>query len=559
MQNPAGVPTDTDRWFVQIKEQVIGPLPGAKVLERLLKDELDVTHRVSRDRKSWAAICNTPFFEELVLYSIRIYSGESVNVGQMHPGGDDSQFEISQVFGLHGATDGISEQLDHARQLEELTANIQKLNYLRKEIQLKKKTVIFEKEDETPSVHPEDQNVFVPVAKKKSSFRFADLFKSNGVLQRRLAVILTVIIVASVAFEGYERYSNYKRDIDDRNNMRLALEAEASGNHAKAIQDFKNVKGVTAPNQNLATTRDLVKLATAHTKGNQPVIAQQLLSQAITMNPEEFVALHNLGVLNLKNHETAAAEKLLLHAYEIGEKTKDRDNVVTLLALFETAVILDKKVKSEAKDPGAAQLTRLETVEKQLQAALTNAKTLKTELRFALAVTQFYLGKSDAFRSSAYELIENVDEKKETQMFADLDDELTNWTHLQKICTDVYNQPGSTDFIAALYASCLNRSQGAQVALPFARYALAVHPTDPLYMGLLGHLLVELKQPEEASKILLANGQPTVSSGLALRTAKLLAPSESSTPAPAATTTATPTAVGQPTPASRIPASPAHR
>lgn len=557
MSPKAKAKSELDRWFVQTKGQVIGPIAGAKVLERLLTEDISVVNRVSKDRRVWAAICNTPFFEELIQQRIRAYTGESQNVGQMRPGGDeDPEFEISQVFGVHGATDNISEQLKHARQLEELTANIQKLNFLRKEITLKKQTVTREKVlDADSDLHPDDENVFIAAAPKKT--RFADLFKGSDVSRRRMYILLAIVAIGGIGTQGAFMYNDHKKNDEDRAKLQQALAAQASGDYAKAIASVKGIKSSSLANREFVSAKDLISLADAHIKGRDPKTGQALLSQALGMNPspadkarvhilqammasnsgdlvlasveleeslkseELYSTLHNLGVLKLKLKKPLEAEPLLLKALALADQTENTDTSPTVLAAFEAALALDRVDLAAAAahpkpDAPPVQMRRLESVAQMLEAAAKKTSAWREEVMLAIAVTHYYLGQIEAFQLSAIELMDSPTEKSSEKLKAGFDYDLAKWNQLYKYCTEVYNQPKSTDFVAAFYAACLKRSHGAEQALPFAKYALALHPTDPVYIGLTADLLLELKKDEAAKSILFKDGVAIVGSKLAV-------------------------------------------
>ena len=586
-QNSTQDNSEIDRWFIQLKSQIIGPIPGAKVLELLVKDDISVTHRASRDRREWTAICNIAFFEELIQSRIRAYSGESVSVGQMRPGGDDEdQFEISQVFGLHGATDGISAQLDEARQLEELTANIQKLNLLRKEIVLKRKTVTHEKEaNDEDEIHPDDQNVFIPVIKKKS-FKFQDLLKGDLKSNRRMIGLAIVIAIGLGLTQGYYFYQNFQTNSNDRAKLQIALDAQAAGDYGKVIATFKTINQKSLGEKDFASAKQLIDLADSHIRGKDHKTGDRLLAMALEQSPspidrarahalraqiasldgnfnqatveleeslkfsEIFSTLHNLAVLKIKAKKFAEAETLLLKALEGAAKTPGLDTTPTLLALFETAIALDQKTTtvpnadsttdtntqtSDLATENAINHPRLMKVLELLKAANTSAKSMPNELRLANAVTRFHLRDSPGFQLYALDLIDSINDTSSDSENPQLDVSLAKWSNLYRYCTEIYSLPKSGDFVAAFYASCLRRSHGAQAALPFAKYAHASRPTDAIYIGLNASLMIELKMNDEA-KQLLTEGNPSLSGSRladrAIKTLNLRLPAAETPPAP---------------------------
>lgn len=562
---------EPDRWFLELKGQISGPFPGMKILERMVKDEVAVTHRVSRDRQNWKAICNEPFFEELVNARIRVYSGESGNVGQMKAGGDEEEFEISEVFGLHGATDGITEQLEHARQLEELTANIQKLNSLRKEIIHNRKTVFVEKEDYKDEVHADDQNVFVPIAPKKTKWQ--DLFKTtNPVHRKRMYVLLGVVVFGLVTTQGYYFFTSLGDSSEDKAMLKAAIDAQASGDYAKAMAAFKGIKGSSLSSADFASAKQLLDLADAHIAGKDPKTGQMLLMQAMGMKlgpvdaarahalqsmiasqsgnleqatvemeaslkkSEIYSTLHNLAILKIKGKKQAEAEPLLLKAIEVAGRTPGLDTGATVMALFETAYDLDTRALAESlKQPAVEgappfKMQRLETVAELLELS-QKTSALKQQLFLAAAVTRATLNQREAFQLVAYEFIDSTP-SGEPKTLHDLNYELLQWPRLVRFCTDVYKLPKSGQFGAGFYGACLWRSHNATQALPFAQYALSLRRDDALFAGLTATLLIDLKKNDEAGKILFADGKAVTGSKLATAAFKSLGLDPASAPIP---------------------------
>lgn len=574
MRRNSTPPTDSDRWFLQIKEQAIGPIPGAKVLERLLNDEITVMTRVSRDRREWAALCNTRYFEDLINYRIRLYSGDANQVGQMRPGGDDeSQFEISQVFGLHGATDGISEQLDHARQLEELTANIQKLNTIRKEIAINKKSVVHETESVEETVHPDDQNVFVP-AENSNKKTIWDVIREDGRHRNRAALFGAMAITGTLIFLGYTYLSEQIQTETDREKMASSVAAGTQGDYARAMMDFKQIKDFEAA-QSGASSKDLIALADAHIRGRDSKTGQSLLNRVLEIsadsgeraeaysmqaflaaesgNLEEaaksfeaslkqkeiFSTLSNLAMVRLKQDRPADAEPLFFKALELASSNPKLDASAAAIGMFQTALRLDREslnvpqpIESSGQEPfaateGISKMSRTSAIAALIETEVRKPSALQEQLRLALAISHFHSGNMEGFRSAAYELMDQRPPPKDDlsltrSSVARIDTELAEWRHLYKYCTEIYNRPNPNDFIAAFYSACLRRSHNATSAIPYAKYALALRPSDPVYIGLFSDLLIELGQTEDAKQRLMPNGRPIFGSKLATRVSEQL-------------------------------------
>ncbi len=550
----------TDRWFLQIKGQIIGPVPADKVLARLLNGELTVMSRVSQDRTNWRAICNTAVFEELVNERIRAYTGKSEIVGQFGPNHhDDTPFESSQVnFDIvkTNAVEGISEQLDHARQLEELTANIQKLNHLRKEIIQNKQTVTVEKESNDDESHPEDQNIFIPKTQKSSGFsQFLTRMRSGDVRSRRLAVGSLVLLVggllSSVAYYGYETYFP-----NGTHNAQTAGQHESG--YAEATAQLEKEKGLTPPNP-----EELLQMADAHLKSKRPRESQELSRQVLAMNVGKEIkaqahalvaaaaaqmgqtdvaiseyaqaieahemqsSLHNLGVLKLKTGNAVEAERYLIKAVQVAPP-HSVSRSMSLLALFEAARSIDEaEAKNSVSDQSAGQLgaqnTHLSAVSPFITEELKTANALRSRLLLAQLYTEhakalragLMPSAQSGFQLAAVDFIDHplkLDLQNSSGQTAsvedavpladDLDDQFANWQTLVHRCATIYKQPPINAFTAAVYAACLSRSHGAASALPFAKYANDLNANDPVFGGLYSSLLVLTGQPDSAKDLL---------------------------------------------------------
>lgn len=540
-----------DRWFVQIKGQIVGPMPGDKVLARIISDELTVMSRISQDRKNWKAICNVSFFEELVNSRIRAYTGKTEVVGQMGPGNDDdTPFETSEVnFNALNtkAVEGISEQLDHARQLEELTANIQKLNAIKKEILLKRKTVVIENDRQEEEDHPDDQNVFISKPAKKFSFK--ELLSGN-VRHRKTAVASAVILIGGfLGTFGYSMYQDHQEQVALEMKQKADADLQAKAEYDKAAA----TKGGEAVNRN-ATAEDLLAQAETHLKEKNHSAGQQAIKQALTMtldssnrarahaisaaisvaigdldqaadqyseslqHVELYGTLHGAGILNIRRGNYEEAERYFLKALQL-PTSNSSDRTVTLVHLFEAAVALDKKSiaahVSTGSSDSAPTMAKTTAALPLIVEALSTAKSGRDRLLLAKAMGHFYIGNKEQFQASAIELIDEPVDSRAKDIDSDLDDDLAQWQHLVRHCAIVYNQPPISGFGAAFYAACLSRSHGAAQALPFAKYAFTVNGKDSLFGSLYASILLATGELEAAEKILVENSSFTHSSKLA--------------------------------------------
>lgn len=453
-----------DRWFIQIKGQIAGPMAGEKVLARVISDELTVMSRVSSDRKNWKAICNVSFFEELVNSRIRAYTGKTEVVGQMGQGiENETPFETNELnFNqIHtNGIEGISEQLDHARQLEELTANIQKLNTIKKEILLKRKSVVVERDRDENEDHPDDQNVFISKPAKKFSVK--EMFSGN-VRHRKIAIASVVLLVGGlIGTISYSAYRDRQEQIALETKAKAEAEARSKGEYQKAATSANGEN----PIKN-ATAEELLALAETYLKGKDLAASKLAIKQAFAMtldssnrarahaisaaisvaagdldlaakqyteslqHVELYGTLHGVGILNIRRGNYEEAERFFLKALQLPNPSP-ADRVITLVQLFETAVALDKKVAAEhaeatsegaASNAAAPAMVRTMASLNLVTEALATTTVGRDRLLLTKAMGDFYLGNKEAFQTSAIELIDEPLDPNAENLKSELDDD----------------------------------------------------------------------------------------------------------------------------------------
>jgi tetratricopeptide (TPR) repeat protein len=537
-----------DRWFVQIKGQIVGPMPGNKILARVISDELTVMSRVSSDRKNWNAICNVSFFEELVNSRIRAYTGKTDVVGQQGPGGDDStplESDDMNYNAVHtNAVEGLYEQLDHARQLEELTANIQKLNAIKKEILLKRKTIVVERERDGDEVHEDDQNIFIPKPAKKFSLK--EIFSGN-VRHRKLAIASAALfILGLIGTIGYSAYETHQEQVALEIKLKAEAEARAKSEYEKAAlatdgnvinknasaeellalaesyaKEKKHSAGQAAIKQALRMQLDVSNRARAHAISAAISLAVGDLDTAAVQYTESlqlielYGTLHAVGVLNVRKGNFEEAERFFLKALQLPNSSSS-DRAITLIHLFETALVLDKKTSIE-KTTGDPQPTMIRTAAalSMINEVLPSVTNGKDRLLLVKAMGEYYTANKEGFQTSAIELIDEPVDLATAIIQSDLEDEFTQWHRLVRHCALVYNKPPVSGFNAAFYAACLTRSHGAAQALPFAKYAFTLNSKDSIFGALYSSVLFSSGDIEAAEKILSENPSFADSSKLA--------------------------------------------
>ncbi|MBK7889405.1 MAG: hypothetical protein IPJ84_00695 [Bdellovibrionales bacterium] len=363
-----------DRWFIDVKGNITGPMTTADVIRDLMDGKISVTQRISFDGKEWAAICNTPHFETALKDLFQALSSQTIQDGNESPLLQNSQVsEVSTIRSLDNITEGISEQLSHARHLEEMVATTQKLNILIKEVTLKKKSIRQEKEDTEDEVHPDDEDVFLSLPKKLPSI--GSIFK--GTSSRRQRFVYGFLLVLALCGGSLEIW----RASEERAAQELAAKklaeaklARISGDYGKAISSFQSIKdGKTLEG---LSTAELLDMADAHAQGKDFQHSDDLINQVLTRstNPAEvarahalsgviamqsknfdgaavayeksiqtkplFPTLHNLAVIRLKQKKYSEAESLFLKALAQPDTEGSENREATLFGLLDAAAEL---------------------------------------------------------------------------------------------------------------------------------------------------------------------------------------------------------------------------
>lgn len=539
--------TYRDRWFIDDKKNITGPLTTANVIRELMDGKISVSHRVSFDGKSWAAICNTEHFETALRDLGHALAKQTIRDGSEPPLLQNSQVsEVSTIASFENLTEGISEQLDHARHLGELVASTQKINSLLKELKLKKRSVRTEQENTEEDVAPEDEDVFFALPKKFPSL--AALFKGKSSRRARIVYVALLLLVSIGA--GIEFWNlNQERAAQELANKKLeeAQLARLSGDYGKAISSFQSLKGSKAL-ENLST-KELLDMADAHAQGNDYQQSEALIAQAqaranspaeaaranalsgmIAMRTNKlesaaaffekavkaeplYPPLHNLGIIRLKQKKYGEAEALLLKALAVPDSQVSINREATLFGLLEVAIELDQADRRAVPDSKVNR--RLSNIRGLFEHAAGMPTKRAAELKLAQSVIEAEDDKADAFRVMALDFIDAPRNNGELSsapsakiirsLESALDESVANWTSLYRLCMAVYNKNRGSELNAAFYGACLARTHGAEAALPYVRFAHLKTPGDPIYAGLFGALLFETKKSNEALQILGSN------------------------------------------------------
>jgi tetratricopeptide (TPR) repeat protein len=516
------------RWYIDVKGDIRGPFETADVITRLIGGELKVIHRASKDRANWKAICNEVFFEQALTQEIEVMSKEALKFGP--EASSDTADAKSGFHNLQNISKGISDQLQHAQILQELSVGINSRRQLLAEIASKRKLVIEvssrQVEDE---IHPDDRNEYI-----EPSFWARFLQRDKRFLKKLAAVLVGGLIAAGGVYRYFAQIEAEATRLTDQ--TREAIEAKRLGNYEKALVLFDEIKGKAK-----FDAKTLIEFAEAHVAQKRYMQAKDVLNSALklaTTNEERaqiyfqlavvarlesdsagavahyeksiqegatFEALHNLAILMIAQGDFTRAEELLLQALSMPEENKG----ATLLALFETALFLDQAEVMTAPvgkaPPASEQFQRLAKVKEMLIKFQTRPQSLGKQILAAQVITSAKMNEEEATKEYIRSLIDFYSSSIPKHQPSALDEQRTSWTTMFALCRELYKANNTNSLISAFFAVCAWEVSGPAGALPYAQYAHKMKSDDPWLTGLLAQLLVASQKPEDATALFRAS------------------------------------------------------
>lgn len=527
------------RWFVDISGQIRGPIEAHRVIQELIRGELKVIHRVSQDGKQWRAICNEPKFVEAIEHLIaqlneRLENSAVTNNNvQKKAVGEDTGFHNIGEISL-----SISEQLNQAKKLEEMKANVSSLRQLLSEINAKKKITLSEqvaKPIPVEEIHPEDKDDYGNVAEVNVWLSLEKLFKKiefSGLKQNLLLNLMVLLVVGG--WLGYAAVSAYfeqkhQQEIDlAREQARQVLLRMSLKEYDQAILDFEKINdfGVIEPKVVLeiaagcvvgkkydkaekllrmieTTLADLPLRSRLYALQGFLAAQNERIDEAIVKydlslkDQENFPALHNLAVLYILKKQMEMAEPLLLKAVRINGV----DHSSTFLALFEVAHRLDLEQKDELE-----KFSRLKKLEQMLALYKGNLNSFHSEMLVGKILSASLVKNEEKIAELASVFMDlDLSAQVVGTLPFDLDFRLATWEHMVSWCQTVLKTDLRSSWKNAFYAKCAAPIKGAATVLPYATYAANTSPEDMPIVGFLANLQLDVGDLTSAEVTLTKN------------------------------------------------------
>ena len=488
----------SDRWYVDVKGQIKGPLTSYEVINDLMAGHIKVTHRITRNQTHWAAICNEVHFEKAIAIYIQHLSEQSV---KQNSAADEGPVDESSGFhNIGNLSKGISDQLNHAQTLQEINVGLNSLRKLQSEMVHNKKMVIEAKREEVEEIHPEDRNIYVDMdtstklnifGKHKLLFvvaiggliilvalkylEYQDKVKAEELKQQVIA------LQKEKKLEGYEELIDGKKEMTSSEYINLAETEISKNNMSMGTRLLEKALQVAKFGTDKSKAHSL--LGYIASESQQLDKAADSYERSLGSSQKLYLSHHNYAILKLKAGELDMAETLLLKALKLEDGPKDKS--ATLMALIDVAIQLDQKTNKEAeaadaKDEKPSEFNRTDKARVLLERISDSYMREKT---IAKLYIEHIKGAKKLSPQLILEFLKHDDDKiKKPEAVAGLDKYLLKWSQLYNWCLPIYNRDRKSIPLNALFSYCVLRGRGAQHALAYAKYSMAKAPHDPIYI-----------------------------------------------------------------------------
>lgn len=481
------------RWLVEVNGEQFGPMTTHQIVERLMRKEFRVAHRVSETGAGWAAICNEPVFErhvENLIEQVAETISEGSRKRSVHESPSDQDFgELSGIHQIDVKSLGISDQLTHAKELQQASTNLSLLRSLLSEIRMKRKVIVTAPSGAHKSdveMHPDDRDEYIEAPRK-----IEDFFGSGVAKILYIASALVIFLVAGFKFKVHqEEQAERERVISQQENLirsKYGVEAKVSkfdemnlNQLMGEIQEVLRVGGDgRVEKQKIALNRgDVMTWFNVETKVPSNVAEQKELYPVVCKRAYELFL----------EGELAKAEEFLLKALLLHSESK----VDALVLLLEVAILMKKPNSRNVRFSELVKLyDRFMILEKQNQSRILIAKLRAlVELKLnedVLRVTKQFL--LDHPRGEVNGTILGFRER-------------SSWDNLVNHCISIYKSNSSHLEMSALLSACLIRSSQKEKAEPYAYYAWRQEPKNTLIKDQLSYVYLKTGKVLEAKKLL---------------------------------------------------------
>ncbi len=483
------------RWYLDLNGAAVGPFTIAELIKKIISHEITIKHGVSLDRTNWKSFCNEELFDQEI--SSRIRELNQMATQYSNPQGTSGTTvapDESEFFNSSKLMQGISIQLEHAKQLTEISVEMNALRKLQVDVAANRKLVAVVKDSNQPLSRAIDENEIYHLDTPSPQRKKADRKKLYAILAGVALIAIGQLTIQAITA---------KRARDELaqalTTKQLAQKAKLAGDYEKALQAYQSLKDdkyldaasllemaeIHLQKQNFSQSRDLCQKALlsataandqsrAHSclgfvaiRENNLELASTELQESLKGSTHLFSNLHNLGLVFLNRNMPEKAEPVLLKALEVASQSTEP----TLLALFEVALALD------SKEPET--LPRLKKIEAQLKVRSEQDSIYRAKFLVARALAASAQKNMITAEEVAQQFVA-VDPKKGPKPYLayDLDLSRTGWNTVKTWCRKVYDSsPASVTFKAFMSRCLLNNSSPGE-ALVLAREASEARPQD---------------------------------------------------------------------------------
>jgi tetratricopeptide (TPR) repeat protein len=469
----------------------MGPMETLQIVEGLLSRQLRVVNRVSRDGSNFRAICNEEYFEEFIIKLIEKLTPLADKENALnHLEAKNKDFsELSGVHSIDVNSLGITEQLEHAKQLQRASADLSGLRKILIEIRTNRKVVIQAQANEEPEdfVHPDDKDVYIEAGPSLNPFQGGNKY------------VVGVFVFVAAVFFGLD-YQKKQAMLEEQAKLEAEQEAKISSKYlgtggassSEKVDDSALIKAVTdllelPPNKE--GVQSYLDMQSYIASANSAVVNGVTVSRVDAKRT--FNTLMDRASVRILKDENDKAEELLLHAIKIPFQSK----VDALTMLMNVAYKIDSRSSSNRFVRVQSVLKMIDKYEK-----VDSKVGQRDKLAFVKFLGYHYsnntLGVNTSFRAF-------LKFPPEPDFGAALGYKaLTSWESLLADCVNVYNSRRSDGWANAMLTGCLLRTSKADKASAYAGYALSMLPNEEDVIAVAGLAYLKSGDKKQAKSAL---------------------------------------------------------
>lgn len=482
---------NTDMWIVDIRGQKMGPMDSLQVVEGLINRQIRVMHRVSRDGDKFQAICNEEYFEQFIIKLIeKLTPLADKETALQHLEGDKKDFtELSGVHRIDVNSLGITEQLEHAKQLQRATNDLSMLRKILIEIRTNRKTIIQAsvKPKQVEDFHPDDQDVYITESSNWNPFVGGNKY------------LVLLLFVAGAIFLGVD-YQKRQALMEEQEREVLDKEAQISSQYGMATDSASKTPNIK-DSSIIKNAQSLIGVAaTGKIQGSSYVNMDGFMSQPneLRINGKvikrseansSFESLLERASIRILEDNNKKAEELLLLSLKIPAQPK-----VQALALLITVA----KKLDDAE--GSSRLIRVRSLLRLAEKYEKSVKGSDDKLIFVKMMAHFYLQNQLGLDASFRQFVSvfPLQDSGSTLGYRSL----TSWNSLLAECVNIYNSHRENAWANAMLVGCLMRSSKADKAEGYAGYAISKLRDQEDVKALAGYAFLQAQNIDAARDVL---------------------------------------------------------